>query len=266
MAHILEGVRAKIERAEEHIENLNSEISEFLRVNPNPYQIVGKLEPDGLSYVFTAYGELSVPPRFSIIAGEAIHHLRSGFDHLIRALIVHNGETPTNANQFPIRTTPEKFEKACEGGAIEGVSRSARNLIKSVQPYSTSNAATSTLKFIHDLDNIDKHQLLNVICVCVGLPEVSEMTLGTAPRTGPKIGKNIYFSNVVPYPPVPVTNDGTKILCINLSKPEPDFNANAKLSPQIMLDVSGEYMPAINVLTKMLKYTIRTIDSFGGEF
>ena len=219
-----------------------------------------------MSYIFTAYGELSVPVRFSIIAGEVIHHLRSSFDHLIHALIIQNGGIPANTNHFPVRATHEKFEKACKSGLIKGVSRSARKLIHSVQPYKTSNAATSTLKIIHDLDITDKHRLLNVVAVCVGLPEVAEMRVGTTPHDGTKTGGNITISNIVPYSPAPVTNDGTNILCIKLGKPEPDFYAETKLSPQIMLVVSGEYMPTIKVLTKTLRYTIRTVDLFKGEF
>lgn len=266
MTQLLQGISAKIERAEQHIENLNTEISEFLRVNPKPYHIARKFEPDGLSYIFTAYGDLSVPLRFSIIAGEVVHHVRSSFDHLIHALIIRNGGTPTNFNQFPIRTTHEKFEKSCDDRLIEGVSRSARELIRSVQPYKTSSAATSTLKVIHDLDITDKHRLLNVVAACVGLPDAAEMRVGTRTRTGAKTDRNINITNIVPFPAAPITNDGTEILCIKLSEPEPEFYAEINFSTQIMLDVAGEYMPAVKMLTKMLKYTTRTVSLFKGEF
>ena len=42
MNDLLQGVRAKVERAEENIVILNNEITAFLSRDPKPHQIVGR--------------------------------------------------------------------------------------------------------------------------------------------------------------------------------------------------------------------------------
>ena len=109
---------AKIVRAEESIKNLDAEITQYLASDPKPYRIVGELHNDDREYGFTAYSD-PVPLRFSIIAGEIVHHLRSALDHVIWAMATRNNRNPRNRIQFPICDTPHKFERALKNGIVQ---------------------------------------------------------------------------------------------------------------------------------------------------
>jgi len=77
MSDLLIGCRAKIERAEENIRRLNGEITAFLSQESKPYRIRKEFRNNGLQYAFVAFGDPIAPPRFAVLAGEIIHHLRS---------------------------------------------------------------------------------------------------------------------------------------------------------------------------------------------
>jgi hypothetical protein len=79
----LDGISSKIQRAEENIKNLSTEIDAFVLANPNPYRIVKEFQNEGRDYVFKGFGELDVPLRFAAICGEIIYLLRSSLDHLL---------------------------------------------------------------------------------------------------------------------------------------------------------------------------------------
>jgi hypothetical protein len=160
---LLASCRAKIERAEESIQNLNREITAFLVANPKPYRMVREFRNDGRQYAFIAFGNPVVPARFAVIAGEIVHHLRSSLDHLLCALVVNNGGSPTRQHQFPIYTSPKAFDEACSRGLIRGVADSAEKLIRSVQPYTSETPDDTVLHVIQQFDNFDKHQRLLVV-------------------------------------------------------------------------------------------------------
>ena len=209
VAHPLDSIKAKIERADKTLHDLNGEIVAFIRAHSDPYRIVREFRNQGKDYVFIAFGELAVPLRFSVLAGEILYHLRSSLDHLVWKLVEEEGGTPTRANQFPICATAEKFAKTCSQGYVKGVSDSAKRLIESVQPYATPNPSTSVLAVIEEWCNTDKHRLLLVVSGAARLGDRLEVA-GDEPVeiTG--------FS-----PPVlrKVTNDGVELFRINLAMP-----------------------------------------------
>lgn len=112
----LDGVLQKIERADEHIKNLNDEIGTFIEDN---YRIVSKPDDDATTSIITVVGP-DPPLRFSVIVGEIIHQLRSSLDHVIWQLVLANGKVPTRYHQFPICDSVEKFKKARKRGNIKG--------------------------------------------------------------------------------------------------------------------------------------------------
>ena len=125
----MDSTRAKIDRADEVAQNLNAEIDAFLRTNPNPYRIVGQLRNSNREYVFTGFGELVIPIRFSVLVGEVMYQLRTALAHLVSALVTAHGGTPSDKHQFPICSTREKFLEASKRGDIDGISLAARDLI-----------------------------------------------------------------------------------------------------------------------------------------
>src|SRR5689334_3895041 len=112
MSDYLVGCWAKLDRAEENIQNLDHEIAEFLQSGIS-CEINAQHRESTNEYVFIASGESKTPARFAVLAGEIVHQLRSSLDHLIQALVFRNGGTESDKCQFPICTKKEAFKRAC---------------------------------------------------------------------------------------------------------------------------------------------------------
>ena len=82
MMHPLDGCRAKLDRAEESIQNLSSELELLLTRSEPSFKVVGQHQRGGLEYAFMAYGSPELPLRFAVLAGEIVHHLRSSLDQV----------------------------------------------------------------------------------------------------------------------------------------------------------------------------------------
>lgn len=158
----LKGIYARLERANESIHNLNSEITAFLK----PPKAVFSEDKEKAAYKFLehARSKREVPLRFGVIAGEIAHHLRSVLDHIMWLL---SSEQYRREHEtliaFPVCLTEprKKNELTRYNGKIQGIrSSSAIALIKKLQPYKTPNPVDDPLAILHDLDRIDKHQTL----------------------------------------------------------------------------------------------------------
>src|SRR5258708_30347519 len=117
MAYSLEGIRAKIERADKNIQHFNSEISRFLLQN---YRVESHFNLESRKYSFIAFGEPILPESFSVLVGEILYQFRSCLDHTITQLaeIGPGGGRPDRL-EFPICESPERFTDASGRGEIQ---------------------------------------------------------------------------------------------------------------------------------------------------
>lgn len=169
MSHPLDGIRVKIQRTQEHIRNLYLDVDRVFNSDPRPYTLIQNLNSQSGRYELTIrqYRAVDVDLlRFSVVAGEIIHHLRSSLDHLVWQLIIANGQDPSSFTyplpEFPIFSRQDKYESS--GVAkIKGVSKSAMAIIQSHQPYNGGDYRGNYLWIIHEMNNADKHRLLNVV-------------------------------------------------------------------------------------------------------
>lgn len=164
--HPFLGISVKLQRADENITNLGNEILGFSQeckypIIPDPDDQRWK---DALDY----HRELFIPRRFSVLAGEIIHHWRSCLDHIVWIFSeVGYRSTHENAIQFPILCDPPDADalKRSERqiGGIAKTSK-ARELIAKFQPYKLgTDAANHPLAIIHDMDRFDKHRELVIV-------------------------------------------------------------------------------------------------------
>lgn len=158
MGTSLEGPRAKLERAREHLDALGRELLPFSKSTTYPVRY-GR-DPQTNEHVWRI-DPPSVPIRVSLLAGDALHNLRSALDHLVWQLVLANGNTPTKTNEFPIFDNPDKYDKEVET-KLRGVSKDAQHVIRGVQPFSQED---SVLFVLHELDIVDKHRHLNLVVV-----------------------------------------------------------------------------------------------------
>ena len=162
----LVGVSEKLERAYENILNLGTEISLFEKLRPN--EPVSDDERNGVEKLLKFLAEKKVPIRFSVIAGEIVHHLRSCLDHIVWLLSSDASKSVKSANRigFPITLKEPRTKDEIEffQAKIAGVSSvDGIRLIKELQPYNTPEPADHPLAIIHEFDRIDKHQNLVLV-------------------------------------------------------------------------------------------------------
>lgn len=103
--------------------------------------------------------------RWSLVAGDCVHNLRSALDHLVYAVAAGQsigGKISNERNlQFPITASPDIFAKEC--WRIKTLSDAVRTAIEGVQPYNRPDRLLPPLlSLIQYFDNIDKHRLLHI--------------------------------------------------------------------------------------------------------
>jgi hypothetical protein len=262
--HPLDGICAKIQRADEHIRNLNADINSL--IGGDTYRLVSEPDTDPRECILSVVGP-EPPRRLSAIAGEVIHQLRSSLDHLVWQLVIANKKTPNRSHQFPICHTPEKFKEACDRGRIEGIAASARSLIEARQPYKNSkDIKRHFLYVLREMDDTDKHRLLNLV-VARAIPR--ELSIGgKEPGTG-KNGDPIELVGISPPKgPQGPTEQGTEVLRLRFGKPEPDVKVTGKPIVQIVFGDLGPIteQPVIDIVLQLRNKVVGLINSFSGEF
>lgn len=161
------GIAAKLKRAKENIDNFHFEMERFFK--ESDYPSLPEDDKELLLKAIEYHKNLVIPPRFSVLAGEIIHHLRSCFDHVVWHFSVGPVKNPRQIefpvfNQRPVdKSGLTRFE-----GKIQGITDSkVRSLIERFQPYNAANPLDDSLWLINDFDIVDKHKEL-VICVGTG--------------------------------------------------------------------------------------------------
>lgn len=170
MSDLLYGVRAKIGRADEHLETFRAEAVAF--GSRQPYRIVVEPNEDSTQYMarvdFTEQPPLT---RWSLVLGDAVHNLRCALDHLVYALaIFESGQDPPPREsnlQFVIAEAPDDFAERRRH--IKSLSQDAQAAIQRLQPYNRPQTAQrAPLLLLDELDKIDKHRLLQIARVVPG--------------------------------------------------------------------------------------------------
>jgi hypothetical protein len=148
-------IQVKIERAREHITDLDSAIHDFF--HSKPYQVSTKRDATRRLIYFVSSVK-PTPTRFATIAGDAIQNLRSALDHLAWQLFLigTRGTADGNRVYFPIAhdaiTYNAKLRK------LSCMRHDAITTLNTIQPY--KGGTEHTLWVLHKLNNIDKHRLL----------------------------------------------------------------------------------------------------------
>src|ERR1035437_1403736 len=147
---------AKIERAKEHIRDLDRERAAFL--GSNPYTLTPEFNGETSSTLYFLDECRDIPDVIPLIAGDAIHNLRTALDYLACGLVKDNGNEPTSHTYFPISECAEKYRPESKR-KTEGVSDAVKQAIDAFKPY---RGGDDTLYGLHRLDIIDNQTLLLV--------------------------------------------------------------------------------------------------------
>jgi hypothetical protein len=150
----------KLDRAKQHVDDLEAAITAFHRTNP--YPLVTEDDPQtGKRMVKIGRGPAPIPDAIPLILGDAVHAIRTGLDYFAHAAV----PVPTDQTLFPVprqsRVPTPRELKALVDGKVAGASKQLRQALYALQPYPGGHGEYIWL--IHHLDAIDKHRLLLTI-------------------------------------------------------------------------------------------------------
>jgi hypothetical protein len=162
----LDGVWAKLARAEEHLITPADEIKAFITRDPQPFGLsVPQFDSVTGWYVVYAIVDEEPPGRLGVILGDVLHNTRSALDHLVWQLVILNGGTPNGGaggNAFPIARSEAAWRTA-QKRQLAGVAEAHRKIIEKTQPFKVDNPDRSPLAWLQFLSNTDKHQIVHPV-------------------------------------------------------------------------------------------------------
>jgi hypothetical protein len=179
--------RAKLDRAQIHLQALHAELPRIKDRNPIAIRFT-EIDPD--SGWCEAYGRWNhiKEPSLSVIAGDYVHNLRSALDYLVTALVEASDTRLRTSHEFPIFTDATEYakkvgtaEKARRGGPLHGVVHGLV-LIEDVQPYHDQpDPERDSLARINRLSNTDKHRQTLVLSERMERPQLVFKFAGAQP-------------------------------------------------------------------------------------
>lgn len=150
-----EASRLKIERAELHIRSLETAIAAYMETEPAHVKTRLSADREYIEHEFFPVHD--VPARLSPIVGDAIHNLRVSLDLLAVEVVGHNPQANTNNVYFPFAKSAAELDTTIRDKNFHRAADEAVTLLRTLKPYPEGNPS---LRYVHDLDIMDKHKAL----------------------------------------------------------------------------------------------------------
>lgn len=160
--HPLDGPKRKLARAAGHIQAFNAAVQRWY--DSKPLHGNGQYNVDKTAYIYTFVAD-AIPIDIGILAGDALHNLRSCLDHTAWQLALLTTSTPHKRTAFPIFLSDDDNSRREINRVLRDVPPEARAVIESLQPYSYSGKIKPDdhgLWLLHQLSNVDKHQIVTI--------------------------------------------------------------------------------------------------------
>lgn len=184
----------KVERAKEHIRDLEAAIAAFIDLEP--YGIDFNNDEDGWKCVGCVNHSIvqSHLPRLGAIAGDSIHNLRSALDVLWRN-VMGEERRPTSGRPtgFQIYQTAKAFE-ASRKRKVARARKAAFDVYATIKPYKGGN---DVLWCLHELDITQKHHTLLMV-----LGAVTESRVRVTPDLMERMRKGIAYVRLERFHPI----------------------------------------------------------------
>jgi hypothetical protein len=247
----LGGIRAKLDRADAHLQDLRSQVGPFLGGPTHDFR--GEIDAHAGKFAGYLVVHQEPPIEWSIIVGDFVHNLRSALDHLACLLV----PKPGRATAWPIYDDREDFDcavrlaaKRKRRGPLTGLDPDgvAFKFIELAQPYNGDHGAHfHPLHNLAALSNEDKHRA--ILAVTAGIPsdEPPKVTIDAT---------NVEISNMWVQTAKPL-KDGDQFMGADaeVTGPDPELEVDA----DIPFDVAfGEVMVTTRGLPQLLE-TVREV-------
>jgi hypothetical protein len=154
---LFRGSRLKIERANEHINDLYLKSREFNKIGP--YSILVEDNPETGDSFLQISADQTIPEGILLIVGDAVHNLACALDFAISDMEFATRKTRDRFTKFPFHESREKLVIAVNGGLKEKTTKAViDHIVDGIQPYPRGRG--EPLWGLHILDIEDKHRLL----------------------------------------------------------------------------------------------------------
>lgn len=184
----VDGVRAKLARADANIEELRGQVEPIVTaVNSS---IACEQQANRATLLYRVATVPAVPLEVSAIMGDVLHNARSALDHLAWQLVLFDGGTPDRHTAFPIHDSPTNDKgNPRQINLNPPISNPALlKALRDVQPFHDHqlyghDAADHPLWTLRKLNDVDKHRLLlAVVCAL----DVRQPAWWTADENNPR--------------------------------------------------------------------------------
>jgi len=153
---LFESAYLKVERATEHIAQLSKTIRE-----EKPFTYILKTDSNTKERITLPKKNEAVVAKCAIITGDAIHNMRAALDHAYYEVVSPFCTTPGHikACQFPFCELEAKLHGTIQNRLAHLAGPWLVASLTALKPYSEAGG-NELLCLIHDLDIMDKHQLM----------------------------------------------------------------------------------------------------------
>tara|TARA_R110001606_G_scaffold68836_2_gene157296 strand:+ start:754 stop:1515 length:762 start_codon:yes stop_codon:yes gene_type:complete len=176
---MFESGKLKLQRADEHVRNLDEMFTAYL--NLRPHRPVFKLKRNERN-LWRVWVELLIdipfPQEISLVLGDAIHNYRCVLDHLIWELIALDGGTPDRYTKFPIGKDQIDFEASARG--VVTPRPDTNQFLVDLAAYRLGEG--KLLYALNYLDNADKHTVITPVVHVSCLEDITIINLATRER------------------------------------------------------------------------------------
>ena len=247
-SEVWRGIWLKVERAKDHVHDLDLRVAEFMR--RKPYAVDVSREQVTGQHVISALVTEQPPLWWGVIAADAVQNLRSALDLTIYQLVLASGAKPRPGTGFPIAETAEEYQDLSPR-ALSGLSLEMQELVHRLRPYRNGNPALWRLQRLDDA------------CRQVGIQPVTAVTKSLI-----DVFSNLDFPNTpitispgYPYKAVYPIESGTELARVARAHTPSQLNVNAQGAffvafgqPQV---IQGE--PLLATLRALVRATESTV-------
>lgn len=268
--HPLDGPRLKVARAISEVNRLGL-LENAFRESTHYHVIRAEFnKKSGQDVYRIRVDDLPPSKEWGIFIGEITHNLRSALNHLVYQLALLNSTNKAEAVagdrrlQFPIFLKSKQFKPKGQNG-IKLLLPKHQTSIKRLQPYKRSNGVlfktidlakccgrNSPLFWLEEINNADKHRLLQVVAIRLGIGTVIDGSGYNAIKRSFSKLRIIELKN------------GAKFC-----EASPEMDVNASVSPVIAFAQTCRAvnnMGVLYVLEGITEYVSEVIESFASEF
>lgn len=260
----LDGARAKIERTNHHLQQIDIAIGQlWASESENVSASLPCHRMEGQQLIVFRPHSAPVDPSLSLAVGDCIHNARSALDHLVFQLAILNSAPVESATKtsFPVCLTPHEFKNATRRKLAPFVGALALAEIEKLQPYSTGDKEQDILWVLSQLDIIDKHRLL-IVTKSKVRPTGFTITTPNGQQA----------SAYLPPHEWKPSDAGTELIRFDLtgsSLPPGKLNVQIITAMTIQIEKTGLICDGMIIqatLTDCIQHTVNIIDSFGRMF